>query len=181
MHCNNPWMWFSSLFLRCAGWFNKCRALGTKRVVQKKKSKQLPETKQTAVCEYGQYIQRFPTEHYIISQANLCWREQQIALEQSPNPRSNTQTPYQGLHLVPIVFFLCHELKHHPGQLLVPLSLGNSKSGLKHFTWAPSLKKTAEEEQSEMSFQGWKKAVSVYLMSFQRSVCHMCRRLRQAQ
>ena len=61
------------------------------------------------------YIQWFPTEHYIISWANLHWREQQIALEQRPNPSSNNQAPYQGLHLVPIVLSLCHVLKHRPG------------------------------------------------------------------
>lgn len=115
---------------------------------------------QTAVCSYRQYIQWFPTERYIISCANLRWREQQIALERSPNPNSNTQAPYQGLHLVPIVLSLCHVLKHRPGCAAKPEYLQaweTVRVGLKHFTWAPSLKKTAEEEQSKMNFQGWKK------------------------
>lgn len=51
--------------------------------------------KQSAVCTYGQYIQWFPTEHYIISCASLRWREQQIALEQSPSRRSKAQKPCQ--------------------------------------------------------------------------------------
>lgn len=116
MHCNNPWMWFSSLSFRCAVWFNKCRALDAKGVPKNKIIKTIPwNTTNSAVCAYGQYIQWLPTEHYIISRASLHWREQQIALEQSPNASCNTQALCQGLHLVPIVFSLCHVLKHHPG------------------------------------------------------------------
>lgn len=112
------------------------------------------------MCAYGQYIQWFPTKHYIISWANLHWREQQIALEQSPNRSSHCQAPYQGYIWSQLFFPSVMYWNIARAALPSPstFELGKEwESGLKHFTWAPSLKKTAEEEQSKMSFQGWKK------------------------